>query len=161
MSSQILTTQQSAAVEVFIRLLRGHATTTRELSTELYEEHGLTINDYEALLRLSREEGELMRRVDLAQALVLTPSGVTRLLDGLERAELVGRATCESDARVSYTVLTDAGREKLKRASRSHVRSIRALFGELYTEQELRTLAELLGRLPGTGGAGEAECEAK
>lgn len=160
MSSQILTTQQSAAVEVFIRLLRGHAATTRELSTELYEEHGLTINDYEALLRLSHEEGQLMRRVDLAQALVLTPSGVTRLLDGLERSGLVGRGTCASDARVSYAVLTDAGKERLKKASRSHVRSIRALFGELYSEEELRTLAELLGRLPGTGGASEEECQA-
>ncbi len=158
MSSQILRTQDSTAVEVFVRLLRGHASTTRTLSMELYEEHGLTINDYEALLRLSRAENGLMRRVDLAQALVLTPSGVTRLLEGLERAALVDKATCPSDARVTYAALTDAGKKKLKQASRSHLVSVRELFSERYSDEELETLGELLGRLPDVGSADESEC---
>ena len=91
-----------------------------------------------------------MRRIDLAESLQLTPSGVTRLLDGLERVGLVEKASCPSDARVTYAVLTDAGRAKLEQASCSHVRAIEALFDDRYSAEELVALAELLGRLPGT-----------
>jgi DNA-binding MarR family transcriptional regulator len=158
MTSQILRKQQSAAIEAFVRLLRGHAVTTRALSSELYEEHGLTLNDYEALLRLSRADGGLMRRVDLAQALILTPSGVTRLLEGLEQAGFVSKATCSTDARVTYATLTDTGKRKLKQASRSHVASIREFLGQRYSEGELETLGELLARLTDGGSADESEC---
>lgn len=160
MSSQVLTTQVTAPLDAWVRLLRGHATATRGLSAELVAEHGLTINDFEALLHLSRAEGSSMRRVDLAKLLLLTPSGVTRLLDGLECAGFVGKATCETDARVTYAVLTGAGRKKLEQASRSHFAAVRALFEERYSEDELATLAELLGRLPGAGGAAPADCAA-
>ena len=132
---------------VFIALLRAHASATRGLSGELLEEHGLTLNDYEALLRLSRAEGGMLRRVDLSRELLLTPSGITRLLEGLERAGYVERKNCESDARVTYAALTRLGRAKLKEASRSHVASIRELFGARFSDAELATLAELLERL--------------
>ena len=155
MTSQILRRQQNTAVEAFVNLLRAHAAATRSLSAQLQAAHGLTINDYEALLRLSRAENGLMRRVDLAEALVLTPSGVTRLLDGLERAGLVEKATCESDARVTYACLTEAGKKKLKEASRSHLAEVRALFAEYYTDDELETLAAMLARL--SGGPSDAE----
>ena len=82
-----------------------------------------------------------MRRVDLAEGLGLTPSGVTRLLDGLERQGLVAKGTCAADARVSYAVLTDAGARAARRASCSHVGSVRALFEERYSAEELETLA--------------------
>src|SRR5580765_1730521 len=114
MSRQLLTEQAPAALDAWVRLLRGHAALTRLLSAELRATHCLTLNDYEALLVLSREPECAMRRVDLAQRLLLTPSGVTRLLDGLETAGLVGKGSCPSDARVSYAVLTDAGRERLE-----------------------------------------------
>jgi len=158
MTSQVLTKQQSIAVEAFVRLLRAHAATTKALSADLYEEHGLSINDYEALLRLAHAENGLMRRVDLARELVLTPSGVTRMLDGLERCGLVEKATCESDLRVTYATLTDEGRKRLERASRSHMAAVRALFSEHYTDDELRALADLLGRLPGAGEGQVEEC---
>jgi DNA-binding MarR family transcriptional regulator len=157
MSSQVLSTQASGALEAFARLLRGHASTTRALSAQLQAEFGLTINDYEALLRLSHAEGGRMRRVDLAEELVLTPSGVTRLLDGLERAGYVEKATCESDARVTYAALTEAGRERFAEAARAHVAAIRDLFGSRFTEDELVTLAALLARLPGAAGDGSCE----
>ena len=70
-------------------LLRAHAATTRELSALLVAEHGLTLNDFECLLHLARAEDRRMRRVDLAAQLILTASGVTRLLDGLEAARFV------------------------------------------------------------------------
>ena len=119
MTSQVLTDQLSApAIQAFVGLLRAHAATTRRLSAELVSEHGLTINDYEALLRLSRADGRQLKRVELAESLLLTASGVTRLLDGLERAGYVEKGSCPTDARVTYAVLTDAGREKLDEASR-------------------------------------------
>jgi len=90
-----------------------------------------------------------MRRVDLAQGLGLTASGVTRLLDGLERDGLVAKRTCSEDARVSYAELTDTGLARLERASCSHSGSVRTLFENRYTAEELETLAELLSRLPG------------
>jgi DNA-binding MarR family transcriptional regulator len=158
MSSQVLTTQALSAVDVFVRLLRGHAAATRALSAELQAEFGLTINDYEALLRLSHAEDERMRRVDLANELLLTASGVTRLLDGLERAGYVEKASCASDARVTYAALTAEGRKRFEQASRAHVAAIRKLFEELYDDEELTTLARLLGRLPGAADVSGADC---
>jgi DNA-binding MarR family transcriptional regulator len=155
-----LTGQPTLVPPAWIRLLRAHASATRQLSAELDAEHGLTINDYEALLHLSRAEENALRRVDLANSLLLTPSGVTRLLDGLERDGLVCKRTCASDARVTYAVLTDAGRKRLEQASRSHVAAVRALFDERYSEDELATLAELLGRLPDAGGDDGSSCSA-
>lgn len=158
MTSQVLSEQLSTApVQAFVRLLQGHAAAMRKLSADLVRDHGLTINDYEALLRLSRADGHYLKRVELAESLVLTPSGVTRLLDGLERAGYVEKGSCETDARITYAVLTDAGHEKLEEASRSHIAQIRAFFGERFDDDELATLAELLGRLPGAVGDG-TEC---
>lgn len=145
-------------MRAWTRLLRGYASTTRLLSVQLQAEHGLTINDYEALLRLARAEDGRMRRVDLAGELLLTPSGVTRLLDGLERSGLVEKAACSTDARVTYAVLTPAGRARLDEASRAHVAAVEALFEERLTRDELATLAELLGRLPGAAAAYGEQC---
>ena len=140
--------------------MRAHAATTRALSAQLVADHGLTINDLEALLRLAHAEDQRMRRVDLAEALLLTASGVTRLLDGLESAGYVERATCASDRRVVYAVLTEAGRAKLEEASRSHVAEVQALFEERFDEDELAQLSELLGRLHGGDPASAEECAA-
>jgi DNA-binding MarR family transcriptional regulator len=155
LSSQVLS-EQAPAVDAWIGLLRGQSAATRAVNAQLVADHGLTINDYEALLRLARAEERRMRRVDLAEALLLTASGVTRLLDGLESAGLVERATCASDRRVVYAVLTDAGWEKLKEASESHLGQVWELFDGRYEDHELAHLAELLGRLPG-GDAAVAE----
>jgi DNA-binding MarR family transcriptional regulator len=110
--------------------------------------HGLTLNSYEVLLHLAHAPERRLRRVDLAESVLLTASGITRLLDGLQRAGYVSRGTSEEDARVSYAVLTGEGYEKLRSAAPTHVGSIRKLFGELFSSDELESLAELLGRLP-------------
>ncbi|HEX6490549.1 MAG TPA: MarR family transcriptional regulator [Gaiellaceae bacterium] len=143
-----------------MRLLRGHAAARRRLSAELQAEHGLTVNDYETLLALSQAKDNALRRVDLSERLQLTASGVTRLLDGLEACGLVAKQTCSSDARVTYAVLTDAGRERLTDASRSHIAAVKALFEERYSDEELATLAALLQRLPGAASADAGECAA-
>jgi DNA-binding MarR family transcriptional regulator len=157
---QVLTPQASErpTVTAWVRLLRGHAAARRRLDAELQSAHGLTVVGYEALLLLSRADEQAMRRVDLAEGLGLTPSGVTRLLDGLERQGLVAKRTCDADARVTYAVLTEAGRARLEGASCSHVGSVRALFEERYDPEELEALAELLGRLPGAA-FGDADAE--
>jgi DNA-binding MarR family transcriptional regulator len=132
-----------------VRLVRAHVAVTRQLSAQLSADHGLNLSAYEALLSLARAPGSRLRRVDLANGLLLTASGVTRLLDGLERDGLIGREECSSDRRVSYAVLTEAGRAKLREASRSHTRQIRELLGAPYNDEELAQLAALLDRLPG------------
>ena len=154
-----MTRQASPALDAFVGLLRGHAAVTRELSAELQDEHGLTLNDYEALLRLSKAEQNAMRRVDLASELLLTPSGVTRLLDGLEKAGLVEKGACETDARVTYAVLTPAGKQRLREASRSHLAQIRRFMKGRFSGEELETLAELLGRLSGEIDADECAAD--
>lgn len=145
-------------MQAWTRLLRAYASTTRLLSADLQQQHGLSINDYEALLVLSRADGRRMRRVDLARHLVLTPSGVTRLLEGLERAGLVERAACDVDLRVTYAELTEAGAARLEEASRSHVASVRRLFERAFADGELERFLELLDRLPGVGDGNES-CE--
>jgi DNA-binding MarR family transcriptional regulator len=159
LSSQVLT-EQASAVDVFIRLVRGQSTVVRAMNAQLVADHGLTINGFEALLQLSRAEDGRMRRVDLAESLTLTASGITRLLDGLEEAGFVDRAACASDRRVSYAVLTEAGRAKLQEASPSHVADIRAYFEARFTDEELDQLAGLLGRLPGAAEAVDEDCSA-
>jgi DNA-binding MarR family transcriptional regulator len=139
-----------------VALLRAHAALTRELNADLVNEHGLTINDYEVLLHLARSENRQLRRVDLAERLILTASGITRLLDGLERSGWVEKARCDADARVTYAVLTDAGLEKLREAADTHVGGIRGAFEARFDGQELATLAELLERLPLDGEAAES-----
>lgn len=153
MSSQVLSDQ---ALSAWVGLLRGHAALTRALNADLVTDHGLTLNDYEVLLRLSRAPERKMRRVDLAEQVLLTASGITRLLDGLQASGYVDKAACSSDARVTYAVLTGAGHEKLRSAAEVHVAGIHAMFAERYSDDEMATLAELLSRLDGSEPDGEA-----
>ena len=158
--TQILTEQAiEPAVRAWTRLLRAYALTTRLLSADLQEAHGLSINDFEALLVLSHAEGGRLKRVELARNLLLTPSGITRLLRGLEDAGLVERASCATDLRVTYAQLTDAGRDKLEAASRAHIASIRALLEEHFARDELDSIADMLGKLPGVA-EGDDSCSA-
>jgi DNA-binding MarR family transcriptional regulator len=128
----------------------AHAVLIRELSASLVASHGLTINDYGTLLLLSRAGEEGMRRIDLANQLQLSPSGITRLLDRLEDQGLVGKGECKSDARVSYAILTEAGLEKLRDAAPGHVEDIDRRLAAVLSEEEMKTLSELLGRLSET-----------
>jgi len=143
-------------LSAWVGLLRGHAALTRALNADLVTDHGLTLSDYEVLLRLSRAPERKMRRVDLAEQVLLTASGITRLLDGLQASGYVDKAACSSDARVTYAVLTAAGHEKLRSAAGVHVAGIHAMFAERYSDDEMATLAELLSRLDGSEPDGEA-----
>jgi MarR family 2-MHQ and catechol resistance regulon transcriptional repressor len=154
LSTQQLTSKTLPSTDAFGKLLGAYAVLSRELSASLLASHGLTINDYGALLLLSRAGEEGMRRIDLANELQLSPSGITRLLDRLEEQGLVGKGACKEDARVSYAVLTDDGLDKLKQAAPGHIEDIDRKLGAVLSEQEMRTLVELLGRLAD----GDASC---
>ena len=143
---------------VFARLLRAYGSLRRLLETRLLAEHALTINDFETLLHLSQAPEQSLRRVDLAERLVLSPSGVTRLLDGLEACGLVEKASCETDARVTYAVLTQDGRARLDAAWATHAEVLSDALGGTLAEAELALLAGLLSRLPGVGDAGGEAC---
>jgi DNA-binding MarR family transcriptional regulator len=158
-----LSTQVSPRVTpelgAWIGLLRAHASTTKRFNAELVAAHGLTLNSYEVLLHLARADGRRLRRVDLAERVLLTPSGITRLLEGLERAGFVERASCDSDARVTYAQLTDEGEAKLREAAETHVAGIREFFGERFSKEELEALGQMLERLPADP-PGEIDCGA-
>jgi len=150
LSSQVLSAQVATEPELgaWIRFLRAHAAVTRELSARLETQHGLTLSDFDVLVQLYYAPDRQLRRVDLARTVLITASGITRLLDGLERAGWVSKARCESDARVTYAVLTDAGVERFEAAQRTHLADVEELFGSRFSEAERGTLADLLGRLP-------------
>jgi DNA-binding MarR family transcriptional regulator len=131
-----------------VRFLRAHAALTRELSSRLEAVHELTLSDFDVLVQLYYADGRRMRRIDLARSVLLTASGITRLLDGLESSGLVGKERCDSDARVTYAVLTEAGVRKIEEARESHLADIEEVFGGRFTQNELEHFAELLGRLP-------------
>ena len=147
MSTQA-STRTTPEIQAWVALLRAHATSTRRFNAELVAEHGLTLNDYEVLLHLSHAEGQRLRRVDLAERVLLTPSGITRLLEGLEQCGYVERASCASDARVTYAQLTETGNAKLRAAAKTHVTGIRGFFSERFSDDELQALGGLLERLP-------------
>jgi DNA-binding MarR family transcriptional regulator len=131
----------------------AHALLVRELSASLVATHGLTINDYGTLLLLSRAGDEGMRRIDLANQLQLSPSGITRLLDRLEDQGLVEKGECKTDARVSYAILTEGGLAKLREAAPGHVEDIDRRLTSVLSEEEMKTLSELLGRLSESEGS--------
>jgi DNA-binding MarR family transcriptional regulator len=143
------TSLEGAALEAWRSYLQSHASIMRVLDADLVAEHGMTTRDYEVLLYLSQAEDRRLAMSSLAESTKLTRSGITRLVDGLVEARLIERVACPNDARVSYARLTDAGYDKLRAAGCSHVGSIRRLFLEHFSADEIELLASLLSRLPG------------
>ncbi len=137
-------------LEAWRLFLRTHSTITRRLDADLIAAHGLTLHDYEVLLHLSWAPEGRMRPSDLTDSVILTRSGVTRLLAGLEEAGLVRREACASDRRVIYATLTEEGRTRLGEARSTHLRGVGDLFTQRFDEEELETLRRLLENLPTT-----------
>jgi DNA-binding MarR family transcriptional regulator len=149
LSSQVLSAQLAVEpnLEAWVRFLRAHASLTRQMSARLEADHGLTLNDYDCMVQLAYAPERSLRRVDLSRSVLLSPSGITRLLDGLEREGWVEKRSCASDARVTYAVLTELGLAKFKAARKSHLADIEQAFGSRYTPEELEAVSSLLGRL--------------
>lgn len=145
-------------LEAWQRLLRANCVLMRELDHELQTEHGITISDYDVLVSLYAADDHSLRMSDLSRRTLLTRSGMTRLVQGLERDGLVARQPCVTDARVSFAVLTELGHERLASARRTHHAGIRRMFADHFDEAEAATLVELLGRIPGVADGSSTSC---
>jgi DNA-binding MarR family transcriptional regulator len=127
--------------------LRAHAQVTRRLEHDLLAEHDLPLASYDVLVQLSEAPGRSLRMTELAERVLLSRSGLTRLVDRLVRDGLVERQACPSDARGTLAVLTDAGRARLTAAWPTHLRGVVDAVVARLSHDELATLRDLLGRL--------------
>jgi DNA-binding MarR family transcriptional regulator len=130
-------------------LLHAHHQVTRTLDAELREEHGLPLSAYDVLLRLARAPGRSLRMTELAERVLMSPSGLTRVVDRLVADGLVQRDRYEADARVMLARLTDEGRRVLRRAARTHLRGIREHFTGRLNQAQLRAVASALEAITG------------
>ena len=128
-------------------LLRAHTCLAKRLDAELDHAHRLPMTSYEVLNRLQEATGGRMRMRDLAEQAQLSRSGLTRMVDRLERDGLLERCSCEHDARGSYACLTHAGRERLEAARGTHLAVAREQFLSHFSEAELTILADMWERI--------------
>jgi DNA-binding MarR family transcriptional regulator len=128
--------------------LRAHAELVHVLDTELREEHDLPLAWYDVLVVLDEAPGRMLRMAELSASVLLTPSGVTRLVDRMGAAGLVRRERCGSDRRGYFAVATERGLALLDEARPTHRRGVRRLFLDAFTPDELAALASFWERLP-------------
>lgn len=129
--------------------LRAHAKLTRVLDAELTTECDLPLGSYEVLLHLNEAPDRRLRMTGLADRVILSRSGLTRLVDRLEREGLIRREPCPSDLRGTNAVLTDAGYERLRAAAPVHVRGVREHMIDLLSPEEIEVLGEVFRRVAG------------
>ncbi|HWF33633.1 MAG TPA: MarR family transcriptional regulator [Solirubrobacteraceae bacterium] len=135
-------------------LLRAHACLAKRLDAALEQTHSLPLSSYEVLDRLEDASGGRMRMCDLAEQAQLSRSGLTRLVDRLEREKLLERCSCEQDARGSFACLTESGRERLQEARVTHLAVVREQFFSRFSEGELELLADMCQRVAPCSGDG-------
>jgi DNA-binding MarR family transcriptional regulator len=128
-------------------LMRAHASLAKRLDAELEQAHGLPLSSYEVLHHLESAPDGRMRMCDLAEHAQLSRSGLTRLVDRLERDGLLSRCTCEHDARGAYACLTEQGVQRLSDARGTHLAVVREQFLSRFSEPELGALAEMWDRI--------------
>jgi len=128
-------------------LLVTHAALVAKLDHELEQERDLPLAWYEVLLHLNEAPNSALRMGDLAQRALLTPSGLTRLVDRMQGAGLVSRESCGTDRRGAWAVLTPAGRKRLKEAAPVHVRGVERYFARHLTKDEAKALSGVLGKM--------------
>lgn len=141
------TATEEAEIRTWVRFLQAHSAITRELEAQLVGAHGLTLSDYDVLVQLARASEGRLRNIDLARAVLLTRSGITRLVDGLEKDGLVSRCSCPSDKRGTLIAITDQGMKKLREAAGTHIEGVRDLF--LSRIEDRKAMDDVLAALPG------------
>jgi len=134
-------------------MLRVHSALVKQLDAELSSAHKLPLSSYEVLLNLEAAPGQKRRMAELADSVLLSRSGMTRLVDRLEKDGLLRRDTCTDDGRGAYAVLTEKGAAALADARNTHLDGVREKFLKQFDEGELRVLAEYWERVvPGASG---------
>ncbi|MCU1601195.1 MAG: transcriptional regulator, MarR family, partial [Frankiales bacterium] len=141
---EALSVQELGAWRAF---LRAHSHINRKLEAELLAEHDLPLASYDVLLQLAESEGRRLRMTELADRVLLSRSGLTRLVDRLERDALVERVACANDARGTHAVLTEAGLDRLRSAAPTHLRGVSEHVTSRLTPQELDQLKLLMLKL--------------
>jgi len=128
-------------------MLRVHAAMTKALDAQLEAEHGLPLTSYEVLMYLADAPGQKMRMSELAETILLSRSGLTRLVDRLERDGLICRQSCAQDARGAFAKLMPAGDEKLRAARATHLAGVRAFYLSHLSEAERDLLGDVWERM--------------
>jgi DNA-binding MarR family transcriptional regulator len=136
-----LSDDEMAAWHAFIR---AHARVARVLEAELEAEQGLSLPAYEVLAHLSEAPEGRLRMSDLAALSVLTPSGLTRVVDRLVREGCVERQRCATDARVVYAAVTEIGRDRVAQAYPTHLRGVREHLIDRLTAEQLAAIRDAL-----------------
>jgi DNA-binding MarR family transcriptional regulator len=143
--------------------LRAHSQITKRLEADLLAEQEIPLASYDVLLQLGEAPDRRLKMTELADRVMLSRSGLTRLVDRLSAEGLVERAACPGDARVTYAVLTDAGLQRLRTAAPTHLRGVADYVTDRLTDDELAQLKERMAKLltdpleGPAGGCGEAE----
>jgi DNA-binding MarR family transcriptional regulator len=138
------TTRPPASLAAWRTFLRAHAQVVRALERELEAATGMALTDYDVLAQLSLAPDRRLRMSELADALLLSRSGATRLVDRLVSDGLVERVSCEDDRRGQWASLTDAGRERLRAATPAHLRGVAAHFLDRFAPGDLEQLERML-----------------
>jgi DNA-binding MarR family transcriptional regulator len=141
-------------LEPWRAFLRAHARVARRLDEELRAEHDLSVAEYDALLNIAESPGHRIRMRQLSERVVLSKSGITRLIDRLVADGLVERSACASDARGAEAVLTDPGLRRLRAASRTHLRGIEDHFLDVLDPAELEAVGHAMQAVADRAGAG-------
>ena len=134
-------------LEVWRLFIRIHSQVLRRLEIDLTDRHSLPLAWYDVLARLLEADGRRLRMSELADRVMLSPSGLTRLVDRMAEEGLVERVSAEGDGRGFYAVLTDAGYDRLRDATGTHLRGVRDYVIGRFSDEELRTMSNLLGRI--------------
>ncbi|HZB51833.1 MAG TPA: MarR family winged helix-turn-helix transcriptional regulator [Mycobacteriales bacterium] len=134
-------------LSVWRTFLRAHAGITRQLEHELAAQHMLPLPSYDVLLQLAESPQRRLRMTDLAERVLLSRSGLTRLVDRLSAEGLVAREACPDDARGTFTVITEAGLAKLREAAPTHLHGIEEHVTSRLSPVELDALGRLLRKL--------------
>ncbi|MEI7760012.1 MAG: MarR family transcriptional regulator [Thermoleophilia bacterium] len=136
-ASSVNVSLSSAELAAWRGMLRLHAALVRDLDAELRAGHDLSLHEYEVLLTLAEAPEGRMRMSDLAAAIVLSQSGLTRLVDRLVRDGSLARTRCEVDRRGLNADLTDAGRRRYLEARVTHLAGVRSRFLDRFDEAEI------------------------
>ncbi len=136
-----------AQLEAWRTFLRAHARVIEVLEGELKAAEDLPLTWYDVLVQLQEAPGHRLRMQELADAVLLSKSGLTRLVDRMEQAGLVSRRRCTDDRRGTFAELTDAGMQRLRTTAPSHLEGVQRYFTSLMDEQEAATLTSLLQRV--------------
>ena len=147
MSVPLATTLTEPEARAWVGLLHAHSSLVRQLDVDLIAAHGISVSAFEVLSRLAATELGRLRMTELAERVLLSPSGLSRLVDRLEADQMIERIACETDGRAINATITELGRVRLAEAQGTHFEGIRRVFLDHFSEAEIGQLADFWVRV--------------